>query len=113
MDISLWSDMMPHTLSVEPFTSIDAYGAATYGAAVQYTARIRPTNRSVTTATGEERVTVAIIYVAGASIGPQDRITLPAPASPVSPDIFDVTYVSDESGHHHTVIYAQRSVVRN
>lgn len=113
MDISAWADMMPHTISVEPFSSIDAYGAATYGAAVQYSARIQPTNRSVTTLAGEERVTVATIYVAGTGIGPQDRITLPSPSSPVAPDIFDVTYVADESGHHHTVIYAQRAVVRS
>ena len=58
------------------------------------------------TVTGEEAVSKTTIYVAGTTVGTKDRVTLPAPFSPTVPNILDVQHVSDESGQHHTVIYA-------
>lgn len=106
MDFLLWNDMCPHTISVEPFTGTDAYGAYTYGAATTYKARIQGKNRLITTMTGEEAVAHLMIYINSSTIGPKDRITLPAPFSPTIPSILDVIHVSDESGAHHTVVVA-------
>jgi hypothetical protein len=39
------------------------------------------------------------------TVGPKDRITLPAIFAPTQPKILDVARVSDESGSHHTVVY--------
>lgn len=106
MDIGAWADMMPHTITIEPFVSRDTYGAATYGAAVTYKARVQGKNRLITTLSGDEKVSTVTVYVGSTSITPEDRLTLPASFSPTIPNILDVQPVSDESGHHHQVIYA-------
>ena len=103
---SEWDDMLPHTITVEPFTGINTFGAATYGAAVTYRARIQGKNRLVTAVNGEEAVSHITMYLQRTTISPQDRVTLPAPFSPTVPNILDVQHVSDESGGHHTVILA-------
>ncbi len=105
MDFAFWSDMCPHSITVEPFASVDAYGAYSYGAAVTHRARIEGKNQIIMTKEGEERVSRVTIYVA-ATIGPQDRVTLPLPFLPSQPNIMDVRLVSDESGFHHSVVYA-------
>ena len=101
-----WNDMLPHSITVEPFSGVDSYGAYTYGSAVTHRARVQGKNRLVTSVTGEEAVSHITIYVGTASIGPKDRVTLPAPFSPTVPNILDVQYVSDESGAHHSVVLA-------
>lgn len=106
MSFSLWDDMCPHQISVEPFTGVDTYGSYTYGAAVTYKARIQGKNQLVTNMNGEETVAHVTIYVNASTIGPKDRITLPAPFQPTVPNILDVSHVSDESGGHHTVVIA-------
>lgn len=106
MGFSEWGDMLPHTITVEPFTGVDTYGAYTYGSAVTYHARIQGKNRLVMNMNGEEAVAHFTIYISASTIGPKDRITLPAPFSPTVPSILDVAHVSDESGGHHTVVIA-------
>lgn len=101
-----WLDMCPHTISVEPYTGIDAYGAYTYGAAVTYKARIQGKNQLVMTQTREEAVSHITIHVGTVAIGPKDRITLPSPFEPTVPNILDVQHVSDETGQHHSVVLA-------
>jgi len=99
--------MMPHTLTVAPWTGHNAYGEATYGTAVSYTARVQGKMQMVRDAAGVERVSTVTCYVATtASIGPKDKLTLPSGWVPVSPPILSVQRVSDEGGDHHTVIYA-------
>jgi hypothetical protein len=106
MGFSDWLDMCPHTVTVEPFVSLDQYGAKTYGAAVTRRARVQGKTRMVRTMTGEESVSHITVYLAPGTIGVQDRITLPSPFTPTQPDILDVQYVSDDAGQHHTVVYA-------
>lgn len=106
MSFSDWLNMCPHTITVEPYASVDAYGAYTYGTARTYRARVEGKNQLVMTGQGEESVSHITIYVASSSIGPKDRITLPSPFTPTVPNILDVRYVSDESGFHHAVVYA-------
>ena len=101
-----WNDMLPHTVTVEPFAGVDTYGSYTYGSAVTYKARVQGKNQLIMNQTGEEAVSHVTIYLAASSINPKDRITLPAPFSPTVPSILDVQYVSDESGAHHTVVLA-------
>lgn len=106
MSFSEWGDMLPHAITVEPFTGVDTYGAYTYGSATTYRARIQGKNRLVTNMHGEEAVAHLTIYVQSSTIGPRDKITLPAPFSPTVPSILDVQHVSDEAGGHHTVVLA-------
>jgi hypothetical protein len=106
VDFASWQDMLPHTVTVEPFTSLDQYGTKTYGAAVTHRARVQGKTRMVRTMNGEEAVSHITVYLAAGTIGAQDRITLPSPFTPTQPDILDVQRVSDESGQHHSVVYA-------
>lgn len=99
--------LMPHTVTVAPWVSQNAYGEASYGSAVSYTARIQGKMQMIRDATGVERVSTVTVYVATtASIGPKDKLTLPSGWTPASPSIIAIQRVSDESGDHHTVIYA-------
>ena len=99
-------DMCPHTVTLEPFVSLDQYSAKTYGAAVTHRARVQGKTRMVRTMAGEEAVSHITVYLAPVSVSPQDRLTLPSPFLPTQPDILDVQRVSDEAGQHHVVIYA-------
>lgn len=104
MPFDEWEDMLPHSVTVEPFASVNAYGAYTYGTAVTHKARVQGKATIVTRTNGEEVVSHVTVYLASASVGPKDRLTLPAPFSPTQPGILDVQYVSDDTGHHHTVV---------
>lgn len=106
MTISRWADMMPHTVMIEPWQGVDEYGAPTYGVAVIYRARVQAKIRKIVTAQGEEVVSMLTCYIAGLGITPQDRITLPNQFSPNQPKILDVGLISDETGLHHSVVYA-------
>lgn len=103
--IDEWHDMMPDTVSVEPFSGVDQYGAYSYGTAVSYRARAQGRMRMITDVNGEQRMSQVTVYISGTGIGPQDRLTLPARFSPTQPSILSVQPVSDEHGTHHTVIY--------
>lgn len=106
METALLS-LMPHTITVAPWASQNAYGEPTYGSAVSYTARVQGKTQMVRDSVGVERVSTVTVYVATtASIGPKDKLTLPNGWTPASPSIIAVQRVSDESGDHHTVIYA-------
>jgi hypothetical protein len=98
--------MCPHSVTVEPFSSVDDYGAYSYGAAVTYQARVQGRNRMVRSVTGEEVLSTVQVYLPHATITPKDRITLPATFQPTQPKVLDVQKVSDESGQHHIVVYA-------
>jgi hypothetical protein len=98
-------DMCPHTVTVEPFVSLDPYLKYTYGPPVTYRARVQGKNQMITTVQGEDVVSSVQVYLSG-TVTPQDRITLPSPFSPSQPSILAIGQVSDESGSHHQVVYA-------
>jgi hypothetical protein len=106
VSFSDWHDMLPHSVTVEPFVSLDQYGTKTYGAATTYRARVQGKTQIVQTMTGEEAVSHITVYLAAGTIGAQDRLTLPAPFTPTQPNILNVQLVSDESGQHHSAVYA-------
>ena len=106
MSIAEWDGMMPHSITIEPYQSVDPYGVYIYGSAVTYQARIQGKMRLIMNMQGEQIASSVTVYVAGFGITQQDRLTLPSPFVPNQPPILNVGVVSDESGLHHTVIYA-------
>jgi len=124
MPASDWNDLMPDTITYEPATSSNRFGIPTFGAPVQYRARV--SYRSIRTRnlfTGDDEVSTATAWVGDAVLtdeglqygnplfgDPQgigrypskdDRITLP---NGDQPKILHWEVVSDERGPHHTKI---------
>lgn len=105
MGIEEWTDMMPDTVTIEPFVSRDAFGDKTYGTARVYTARVQGKNEVVRTRDNVDAVSTVQVYVDWTpTISPDDRITLPSRFSPTQPPILSVQPVSDEAGPHHQVV---------
>lgn len=98
--------MMPHTVTVAPFVSRDAYGVPIYGPAVAYRARI--TGKALALRRGDrmDDTVVFDVYLdvsQGAVITVEDQLTLDGDGAWTKnqPIIFTVARVSDEDGHHH------------
>lgn len=92
------------SITVAALSTFNSYGAPvfstdvfTYPAAVEYASRV------IHGADGKEEVATATVYVmsSSASIGPQDRITLPLDTSI---RVLRVDPVHDEEGLHHWMI---------
>ena len=95
-DIADFLDLMPSTITVEPFTSRDSYGAAVYGTAVSYRAHVFYKNHFVRGTDGELIAARGIIWIATANvISVNDRITLP---DGTKPDLLSVGAAQNESG---------------
>lgn len=105
MSFAEWLNMCPHTITVEPFASVDLYGNYSYGAPVTYRARVQGKMMMIANMQGEEVVSRVQVYLME-PVGPKDRVTLPATFQPTQPSILSVQRVSDENGSHHTVVYA-------
>ena len=99
--------LLPHTITVTPYSSQNRYGEPTYGAAQSYKALVQQKVRQVRDLAGEERVSMVTVYVnTTAAITPRDKLTLPSGFTPQTPPIIQVARQSDEVGLHHCVIYA-------
>lgn len=110
--VSLWGDMMPQTVSVEPRTGNDVYAKPTYGAAVTYPCRIVGKRRLVINAAGQQVLSQQTVYVVtNASIDAESRITLSTADTgstgslAVHPPIIATGRYPDENGAHHSVIF--------
>lgn len=103
MPISDWFDLMPDTITVEPFLSRDSYGVPSYSASTNYKSRVIQKPTRVLAANGEEVVAKGVIWV-GASPGitAEDRITLPDGSTP---PIISVSSIPDDSGDHHEKVF--------
>ena len=99
--------MMPYTVTIEPWVSFDAWGAAIYGAAVTYTARIEHRRKQVLNVAGEMVTSMQTVFLATETdIDPASRLTLPAGWSPSQPPIIQTARLTDESGLYGcTVLY--------
>ena len=65
------------TVTVEPKTSLDRFGVASYGTAVSHRARVVGRRRLVRTQGGEEVVSMHTVYLAtNRVVGGEDRVTL-------------------------------------
>lgn len=105
MGIEEWDDMMPDTITIEPFISRDAFGSSTYGAAVSYQARVQGKNKIIRTRDNVQAVSTIQVYIDSVpAVSPDDRVTLPSRFSPTQPPILSVQPVGDEAGPHHQVI---------
>ena len=106
MSASDFLDFMPDTVTIEPFSSMDGYGKATYGAAVSVRCRVEQGAKNVKDFSGQEAVSMTQLYLSRTSaVGLKDRITLPAGSVPLRPPIINSVLVKDEAGAHHVEVY--------
>jgi len=91
------------TVTIEPFTGVNAYGEPQYGAAADYQAYVQYKTKLVRNAAGQETVSTAQVYLDGSvNVGIQDRIALPDGSQPV---ILSIEALPDETGStHHKVV---------
>lgn len=83
-DISPWLDMMNNQVVVEPLTSRNAYGVASYGSATPYAARTNNSIRRIMNKDGEQVVSRGGAIVASPVDIPIDsRITLDDGSQPL------------------------------
>jgi len=114
MGISDWVDMMPHTVSLEPFVSEDAYGLPTYGASVDYRARVIRKPHYVRGQEGKDITADGMVWLGPPTsdltsdtvptVTTRDRITLPD-GTLTTPPILSVSKIPDEDGDHHIKIH--------
>lgn len=96
------------SVTLEAFASTDGAGSSSYGAAKTVSARVEQTARKVVNREGREVVSSTAVYLkptdsvgAAVTVGPNDRITLPAGYAPQAPPIINVERHNDEAGLHH------------
>lgn len=106
-DISEWADMMPQTITVEPWLSYKGGGSgANYDTAVSYACRIEMGNHLVVGPNDRVVTAKGIVFLMSASvIGIKDRITLPTGYLPTQPPLLNVDVEDDETGNHHTCLH--------
>lgn len=89
-------DLMTDTVTVEPFDARSSYGAATYGTAVSYSARVMYRSRMIRGADGElVQSTGSALIDRQTKIGAKDRVTL---ADGTVVVILNTDLETDESG---------------
>lgn len=109
MAASDFLDMMPATITHNPLSSRDEYGAPTYTSGSDYRARIVTKDTIVRGHDGAELVSRLQCWIAGTpSISPEDQIVLP---DGTSPPIFNVEKFTDETGDHHVKVYFGQEVI--
>jgi len=101
-----FTGLLPDSVTIEPYTGSDGYGAAQFGSGVTYKARIEYGPKDVKNPAGEEVVSNARIFIAATvAIDTRSKITLPAGRGPVNPPIMMVRAVTAMRLQHHTVVY--------
>lgn len=98
------ADLLPDTITVEPWLSRDVHNQDAYGAAVTVHVYVEGKTRAVRTVKGEEAVSSAAIY-GTTGLSTDDRITLPARFSPRMPPILYIDRRTDEFGNPVEVVY--------
>ena len=97
------SALMLQTVVWQPRASLNAYGEASFGAAVTVPCRIEQTNKMTLTAEGQEAVSTAQVYTDQVrGISQADQMTLP---DGTIPTILTVAVHWDEVGPSHEVVY--------
>lgn len=99
-------DLLPDSVTIEPYTGADGYGAPQFGAGVVHRARIEWGPKNVLNAQGQEVVSGARIYLdRTTALDSRSRVTLPAGRGPVNPPIITIKPATAIRGVHHTVLY--------
>jgi len=84
------------SITLEPFSALDDYGAKTYGSPVEVACRIAQKDKKVRSASAEDIISTTQIYISGAqTVTVKDRITLPDNTQPV---ILEVRPVKGATG---------------
>lgn len=107
-----FADMLNSTATWQKFLSRDRAGAPTYGAAIEFTARLVEKNRLVRAGNGDQIISTSHVWLGETSdtnldappdIDPADQITL---ANGDTPTILSVERPQDETGvAAYTVVY--------
>jgi len=100
--------LMPDTITVEPFLGDDGFGGKLLGPPVSVRCKITGggTQRQRLVIAGQELSPRAVVSTAGpVVIDPRSELTLPARFLPRKGQILRVEAPSDEDGHHHTLVY--------
>lgn len=97
-------DLMQDTVVVRAVVSRDDYGVPTYGSGTSYGARLVKQNRRVRTPKGDEVVSTAHVWIAGApDVAPDDQVEL---SDGTTPEIASVERPQDETGEFtHTKVF--------
>lgn len=92
------------TMTVEPFTSMDLYGAPSYGAGASYSVVLDSGVKMIMRPDGQSEQANGTFYVlsTSASISLNDRITIPG--STLTPRILGVATYYDDRGQHHVEV---------
>ena len=76
-NVRAFSPLMKQSVSIEPFTSYDGYGNASFGAAVEYEGAVVGKMERITGPDGQEVPSRQTVYLNKAvTVRPEDRITL-------------------------------------
>jgi hypothetical protein len=104
-------DLMPDTVTFEPFASEDGYGARSYGAAKTVRCRVEQLAKLVRNEHGREvvsnsRLIMKPLAMDGSSYTPtiKDRFTLPAGYAPQQPPAISTERSNDDVGLHHFTV---------
>jgi hypothetical protein len=92
--------LLTETVQQAPYLTQESYGTPTYGPAVARRARIDWTVRRITTAQGDDRVSLARVFLAGED-GPvtlRDQLVLP---DGTAPKILRIAAPKDLDGSPH------------
>lgn len=101
MDAAL-RDLLQQQVTIEPFTSRNDYGAATYGAPVPYPCRVVEDLQMLRQPDGSQKLARHKVTLDGdAVVDPRDRLTLP---DGTVPRILAVERYPDETGTIYTVL---------
>ena len=92
MDVSLL-ELLPDTITIEPFSANSTTQAPTYGAAVSYRAQVTSEwGKTITERSGRTfQSTVRILIPDRVHVDPRDRLTLPTGFVPNQPPILSVS----------------------
>ena len=105
--VNEWADMMPQTVTIEPWLSYTAGGSgSTYGGSTSYLCRIEMINHLVVDQSGNIVTARGKVFLLSTdTIGSKDRVTLPIGFVPTQPPIISVDVADDESGNHHVALH--------
>lgn len=105
-ETATWLPMMPRTITVYHYTGEDTAGLKTYSS-VPILVRCYITDDVKTWRFNDEveRRSRSMVFCSDDTIGPYDKIVMPAGYDPQVPAIVWFVRADDENGYHHSEIY--------
>src|SRR5574342_898332 len=98
--------MLDTTVTIEPYSTGDEYGVASYGTAVTYAARVESRSRWIAGIAGAEIAARGRVYLGTTTIpSVKDRLTLPSGYTPSQPPILEAYPVTDGGRTAFVVLY--------